>query len=274
MAIAVEGEERATAFAFRTSTKFADLDATAIGREAGERAVKLLGGKPVPTQEATVVYSPLAAAGFIGALARALTGEAMQKNRSFLKDKLGQTVASDVVTILDNALLPEGMASRPFDGEGNPSQATRLIDEGVLQAVLHDAYSAGKDGTNSSGNANRGSHRQAPFLSPTNFYLQPGTQSEDEIIAGVKQGLYVVDTMNTHSINPINGDYSVSAKGFWIEDGKLSYPVNEVTIALPLDQLLKNIKAVGSDLTFMPFGGAIGSPTIRVDGITIAGQKG
>jgi PmbA protein len=269
MAIAAEDDDRAAAFGVGISSFMADLDAHEIGSEAGEKAAKLLGGKPVPTQEATVVYSSYAASGLLGALSRALTAEAMQRNRSFLQGMMGQDVAADVVTILDNGLLPRGMASRPFDDEGNPSRATRLINEGVLEAVLHDAYTANKDGTNSTGNANRGSHRQSPTLAPSNFYIQPGRQTSEELIADVEKGLYVVNTMNTHSINPVSGDYSVSAQGFWIEDGKLTYPVNEVTIALPLDQLLKNVKAVADDLIFLP--GAIGSPTFRVDGVMIGG---
>lgn len=273
LAMAFDGDDRASAIGLGISTRAADLDATAIGREAGARASRLLGGRPVPTQRATVVYSPYAASGLIGTLARALTGEAMQKNRSFLQGKLGQDVAADVVSLLDNGRLPGGMATRPFDDEGNPTTATRLIDEGVLQAVLHDSYSAHREGTNSTGNATRGSHRQPPGLAPSNFYLQPGHISADELIAGVEKGLYVVNTMNTHSINPVSGDYSVSAEGFWIENGQLTHPVNEVTIALPLQELLKNVKAVANDLLFLPFGGAIGSPTFRVDGVMIGGRE-
>jgi PmbA protein len=272
MAIAQQEEERATAFGLGVSTRWEELDAQKIGADAGQKAARLLGGRAVPTQKATVVYDPFAAVGLIGALARALTAEAMQRHRSFLIGKMGQNVASDVVTLLDNGRLPHGLASRPFDDEGNPTTATRLIDEGVLQAVLYDTYTADKDGAQSTGNAARGSHRQPPNLAPSNFYLQPGHQTPEEIIAGVEKGLYVVDTMNTHSINPVSGDYSVSAKGFWIENGQLSSPVNEVTIALPLAELLQNVKAVGNDLTFLPFGGSIGSPTIRVDGVMIGGQ--
>lgn len=272
MAIAAEGEEKATAFGVGVATSFHELDPNKIGREAGEKAARLLGGKPAPTQRATVVYSPFAANGVIGALAQALTAEAMQKNLSFLQGKMGQDVASDVVTLLDNGRLPGGLASRPFDDEGQPSRATRVIDEGVLHGLLYDTYTARKDGTRSSGNATRQSHRQPPRLMPSNFYLQPGTMTAEELIAGVEKGLYVVSTMNTHSINPVSGDYSVSAQGFWIENGRLTHPVNEVTIALPLDQLLQNVKAVANDLLFLPFMGVVGSPTFRVDGVMIGGQ--
>jgi len=139
--------------------------------------------------------------------------------------------------------------------------------------VLYDEYTAHKDGINSTGNASRHGHSTPPHLAPSNFYMQPGQQTPEEVIAGVEKGLYVVNTMNTHSINPVSGDYSVSAQGFWIENGKITHPVNNVTIALPLPQLLKNVQSVGNDLTFLPFGGSIGSPTIRVDGVMIGGSE-
>jgi PmbA protein len=275
MAMAFEGQERTTAWGIGMSTTIRKLEPEKIGSEAGERAARLLGGRPVPTQEAAIVYSPFAANGLLGALSMALTAEAMQKNKSFLAGKTGQTVASDMVTLLDNGRLPGGMASRPFDDEGVPTAATRLIDEGILQGVLYDTYTAHKEGRPSStGNATRQSHRQPPGLTPSNFYLQPGNLSPEQVIAGVERGLYVVNTMNTHSINPVSGDYSVSAQGFWIENGELTHPVNEVTIAIPLDQLLKNVSAVGDDLLFLPFMGAIGSPTFRVDGVMIGGKGG
>lgn len=273
MVMAVDGNDRATGFGIGVARSLKGLDAEQIGRDAGEQAVKLLGGRPVPTQVATVVYTPMAAAGLLSALSRALTAEAMQRNRTFLQDKLGEIVASDVVTLLDNGRLPGGLATRPFDDEGNPTSATRLIDEGVFQAVLYDEYTAHKDGVRSSGNASRSGHSTPPRLAPSNFYIQPGQQTPAEVIAGVEKGLYVVNTMNTHSINPVSGDYSVSAQGFWIENGTITHPVNNVTIALPLPQLLKNVQRVGNDLTFLPFGGAIGSPTIRVDGVMIGGSE-
>ncbi|HYN87819.1 MAG TPA: TldD/PmbA family protein, partial [Ardenticatenaceae bacterium] len=272
MAMARDGEERATGFHMQAASRLADLDPEALGAEAGRKAVGLLGGRPVPTQRAPVVYSPYAAAQLLGAVARALTARAMQRNRSFLQGKMGTVVASDVVTLLDNGRLPGGLATRPFDDEGVPTSATRLIDEGVLQAVLYDSYTAARDGTTSTGNADRSSHREVPTLMPSNFYLQPGLQSPQEVIAAVESGLYVENVMNSHSVNPITGDYSVSAQGYWIEGGRLTHPVNEVTIALPLGELLQNVRAVADDLRFFPVGGVIGSPTLRVDGVMIGGQ--
>ena len=270
-AVAVDGSERAYAHGGDASPFIDDLDASKIGSEIGEMAGRLLGGEPVATQEATVVYAPVAAADFLGVLARALTAGAMQRNRSFLKGKMGQTVASNVVTLLDSGRLPRGMASRPFDAEGTPTGTTCLIDAGVLRAVLHDSYTAHKDGTRSTGNASRSFHYSPPRLSHSNLYLSPGTQTPEEIIGEVRQGLYVVDAVTSGSTNPITGDYSVAARGFWIEDGQLSYPVNGVTIALPLGQLLQNVRAVGNDLEFQV--SPVGSPTIRLDGVMIGGRS-
>jgi len=273
MAMAADERDRSMAFGFGFGSRLADFDPEAAGQDAARKAVGMLGGKPVPTQSATVVYSPFAAVSIAGALSRALGADAIQRNRSFLQGKQGQTVASDMVTLLDNGRLPGGIATRPFDDEGVPTSATRLIDEGVFQAVLHDHYTATRDGTASStGNANRSGHASLPGLAASNFYFQPGPQSAEEVIAGVASGLYVETVMNTASINPISGDYSVSAKGYWIEGGKLSHPVNEVTIAISLQDLLRNVSAVGNDLTFVPMFGALGSPTIRVDGVMIGGS--
>ena len=273
MTMAMDGEERAMGMAMGTGRSARDLKPDEVGTEAGQKAARLLGGRPVPTQEASVVFSPFAAGGIMRAMSQALNGEAMQKGRSFLHGKMGEDVASDNVSILDNGRLPGGFATRPFDDEGNPTSATRLIDEGVLQALLFDTYSAAREGTSSTGNANRGSHRSAPGLSASNFYLQPGHMSADEVIGSVEKGLYVVNVMNQAAINPISGDYSVSAQGFWIEDGKQTFPVNNVTIAIPLDQMLNNISAIGDDLLFLPFGGALGTPTFRVDGVMIGGTS-
>jgi len=254
------------------SPYLAELDPVAIGVEAARKAVEILGGKPVATQQVTVVFDPTTAVELVTGLSRALTAEAMQRSRSFLLDKMGQDVANDIVSLLDNGQLKRGIATVPFDGEGVPSSATKLIDEGILQAVLHDTYTALKDGTNSTGNAGRDSHRSMAKLAPSNFYLQPGPDSAESIIAGVERGLYVTNTMNVGGVNSVNGDFSIGASGRWIENGKLTKPVTGVTVSSTLPEILKNIVAVGNDLRFMPFQGAIGSPTIRVEGMIVAGR--
>jgi PmbA protein len=261
------------AFGLGVSNYFDDLDPEAIGREAGERAVSLLGGQPVPTQVGTVVLDPIVGAEVLTALASSLSAEAWQKQRSFLLDRMGQQVGSDMVTLMDNGRMKRGLASAPFDGEGVPTAATRLIDEGVLQNLIYDSYSASKAGVTSTGNAQRGGHRSVPSLGPSNFYMQPGSLSRDEIIAGVEKGLYVISVMQTGGIDPVTGDCSMGANGLWIENGRIVGPVGGVTIATTLNNFLMNITQVGSDLRMIPFFGNIGVPTLRVDNVTIGGTN-
>ncbi|MEZ4670133.1 MAG: TldD/PmbA family protein [Anaerolineae bacterium] len=261
------------AFGMGASNFFSDLDPVEIGREAGTKAASLLGGKPVPTQVGTVVLDHMVGAQILGALSQALSAEAWQKKRSFLLDRMGQQVGSDMVTLMDNGRLKRGLASAPFDGEGVPTSATRLVDEGVLQNLTYDSYSAHKAGVGSTGNAQRAGHRSLPGLGPSNFYMQPGQLTRDEIIAGVEKGLYVISVMQTGGIDAITGDCSMGANGLWIENGKITGPVGGVTVATTLDGFLNNITAVGSDLRMVPMFGAIGVPTLRVDNVTIGGTK-
>lgn len=271
-AIARDESGQTMGMGIRFSPFLDQVDPVAVGVEAAQKALAILGGVPVPTQRVTVVFDPLSAAELVGGLSQALTAEAMQRARSFLLGKMGQDVASDIVSLLDNGRLVRGMASAPFDGEGVPTSATKLIDEGVLQAVLHDSYTARKEGASSTGNARRDSHRRMAQLAPSNFYLQPGPDSPESILAGVEKGLYVTSTMNVGGVNPVNGDFSVGASGLWIENGVLTRPVTGVTVSSTLQEMLKNIVAVGNDLRFVPFEGIVGSPTIRVEGMTVAGQ--
>jgi len=261
------------AFGMGASNYFADLDPKAIGIEASEKAVSLLGGKPVPTQVATVVFDYFVGAQILGALAAALSAEAWQKKRSFLMDKMGQQVGSDMVTLMDNGRLKRGLASAPFDAEGVPTSATRLVDEGVLQNLTYDSYSAHKAGVKSTGNAQRAGHRSLPMLGPSNFYMQPGNVSRDEIIAGVEKGLYVISVMQTGGIDPITGDCSMGANGLWIENGKIVGPVGGVTVATTLNDFLNNVTQVGNDLHMVPMFGTIGVPTLRVDNVMIGGSS-
>ncbi len=271
-AVGRDTEGQTMGWGFGASPFLSEIDPSAIGAEAGRKAVEILGGKPVDTQQATVVFDPVGAAELVGWLAQALTAEAMQRSRSFLLDRMGQVVASDKVCLLDNGRLKRGIASAPFDGEGVPTAVTRLIDEGILQAVLHDTYTARKEDARSTGNARRESHRSLPKLGPSNFCLQPGPDAPEDIVSQVETGFYVTNIMNVGGINPVSGDFSVGASGLWIENGVLTRPVSGVTVSSTLPEILQNVVAVGSDLRFVPFVGAFGAPTVRVDGMVVAGR--
>lgn len=249
-----------------------ELSAQKIGEEAAGKALQILGGTPLPTRQATVILHPFAGAELLGSIAQAVSAEAHQRGRSFLIGKVGEEVAAPLLRIMDNGRLLRGFASAPFDSEGVPTSATTVISQGLLQNLLYDHYTARKDGKRSTGNASRESYRSLPEVAPSNFYLEPSSTPRDKLLAEVDEGFYVLRTMNVGGINPVNGDYSVGASGLWIENGQSVRPVSGVTIAANMDHILKNIVAVADDLRFVPFFGSIGVPTLRIEGMTLAGK--
>jgi len=272
VSVARDDSDAAEAFGLGVSNFFDDLDAKKIGEEGSKRAIDILGGKPVPTQECSVVFDAMVVGELLGYIATAMNANSIQKGRSFLVDKLGQEIASDKVVLIDHGRMKRGLSSAPFDGEGNPTSITRLIDEGMFQNIIYDSYTAKKDDTISTGNAGRQSHRDVPSLGISNFYLQPGPKSLDDIISEIDNGMYVTRIMQTGGVDPVTGDCSMAAYGLWIENGKLTKAVSGVTVATTLVDLLKNVSEVGSDLRIVPFMGSVNTPSIRVDNITVGGS--
>ncbi len=247
---------------------FAKLESPeSIGQEATRRTVRKLGARKVPTCSAPVVFDPEVAGGLLGHLCSALSGYALYKGASFLIGQLGNQIAPDFVTIYDDGLMPGGLGTRPFDGEGLPTRKQAVVERGRLKSYLLDTYSGRKLGLASTGNAAR-SIGESPSAGPTNFYMVPGTTSPEAILASVKKGLYVTDLIG-FGINMVTGDYSRGASGFWIENGELAYPVEEITIAGNLKQMYGNIDTIGTDLVFR---GRIACPTVKLAEMTIAGQ--
>lgn len=238
-----------------------------IGEEAARRTVRRLGARKVTTCTAPVVFDPEAAGSLLGNLCGAVSGYALYKGASFLTGQLGQRLAPEFVTINDDGRMPGGLGSRPFDGEGLPTRKNVVVDRGVLANYLLDTYSAKKLSLTSTGNASR-SVGESPSVGPTNFYLVPGTATPQQIVESVKHGLYVTDLIG-FGINMVTGDYSRGASGFWIENGELAYPVEEITIAGNLKRMFAGIEMIGNDLVFR---GRIASPTIKLAEMTIAGQ--
>ncbi len=267
--VAVQGGESQTGFSMNYSLKYGGLDGRATGREAALKAVRMLGAKTVPSQKVPVVLEPYVATGFLGLLAPALTAEAVQKGRSLFAGKVGQKVASDRVTIIDDGSMPGGITSTPFDGEGVPTSMTRLVGGGILEGFLHNTYTAAKDGVQSTGNGARGSFKSTPEVGATNFFIGNGDTTPENIITGLKNGFYVTEVLGMHTANPISGDFSLGVSGLMIEKGRLAYPVRGVALAGNIIDMMKKIEAVGNDLTF--FGGR-GSPTLLVDGMALSGQ--
>ena len=213
-----------------------------------------------------MVFDQDTAQSLIGHVFEAARGDAIYRSASFLTGKLAQRVAGENVTILDDGLRLGGFGSRPFDDEGIPPSITPVIESGMLRNYLLNSYTARRLNLHTTGNAARGV-AGPPGVSPKNFYLQPGTVSPQEIIRSVKIGFYVTELIGS-GVNIVTGDYSRGAAGLWIENGQLAYPVHEVTIAGTLPEMLNHIAAIGSDLQFR---GALASPTMLVEGLTVAG---
>ncbi len=255
-----------------SARRLADLESPeSIGREAARRTLRRLGARRVPTQRVPIVFAPETAQSLIGALFEAASGDSIWRGASFLAGRLGEQIAAPSLTIIDDnmMLLPTGMGgfgSSPFDGEGLPSRRTVVVEKGVLRNYLLNTYTARKLGMKSTHNASRGL-AGTPGISCGNLYLEPGTLTPEQILAGVSAGLYVTSLMG-FGVNTVTGDYSRGATGLWIENGQLTHAVEEVTIAGNLAEMLRNVAAIGSDLEFR---GAVASPTLRIDGMTIAG---
>ena len=255
-----------------SARRLADLDSPeSIGQEAARRTLRRLGARRVPTQRVPIVFAPEVARSLIGSVFEAASGDAIWRSASFLAGKLDEEIAASSLTIIDDntMLLPTGMGgfgTSPFDGEGLPSRRTVVVEKGILQTYLLNTYSARKLGMKSTHNASRGL-AGTPGIGCGNLYLEPGKLTPKEILAGVPAGLYVTSLMG-FGVNVVTGDYSRGANGLWIENGELTHAVEEVTIAGNLAEMLKNVTAIGDDLEFR---GAVASPTLRIDGMTIAG---
>jgi len=237
-----------------------------IGRKAAMRAARQLGARKIPTCQVPIVFDPLCARSLLGHIFDAVAGGAIYRRSSFLVDRIGETVASPHVTIVDDARMPGGLGSSPFDDEGIPTQTTPIIEDGVLHNYLQSAYTARKLGARPTGNGSRAASGVVT-IGPTNFYLKAGTYAPDEIIRSVKRGLYVVELIG-FGVNTVTGDYSRGAVGIWIENGEFKYPVQEVTIAGNLNEMLKNIVMLGNAVTFV---GSIVSPTLKIGNMVISG---
>jgi PmbA protein len=255
-----------------SARRMADLESPeSVGAEAARRTIRRLGARRVPTQRVPIVFAPEVARSLIGSVFDAASGDAIWRQASFLAGKLGEQIGASTLNIIDDnaMLLPTGVGgfgTSPFDGEGLPSRRTVVLENGILRNYMLNTYAARKLGMKSTHNASRGL-AGAPGIGPGNLYLEPGTQTPEQIIGDVKAGLYVTSLMG-FGTNIVTGDYSRGAAGLWIENGQLTHAVEEITIAGNLGEMLKNITAIGNDLVFR---GSVASPTIRVDGMTIAG---
>ena len=238
-----------------------------IGLKAAKRALRRLNARKIPTQRCPIIFDQQTSRSFVSHLFDAVNGSSVYRKSSFLAGKLGEKVASDCLTLIDDSTLPGLFGSSPFDDEGVPSRRTTVIENGILKNYLLNCYTARKLGLKTTGNASRGIAGNAG-VGHGNLFLEKGTRTPEDLIRGVKAGLYVTELIG-HGVNVLTGDYSRGAAGIWIENGELTYPVSEVTIAGNLRDMLLGLEAVGSDLEFR---GSIASPTLLIREMTLSGQ--
>jgi PmbA protein len=242
-------------------------DPEAVGRKAAERALRRLGAIKVETQRVPVVFEPRLARSLLGHIFEAVEGRAIYRKASFLAGKLGEKIADERITLIDDGTIPGLFGSSPFDDEGVPTRRTLVIERGVLKNYLLNSYSARKLGMKTTGNASRGITGNAG-IGHGNFFIEPGARSPEEMLRGVKNGFFVTELIGGGA-NTVTGDYSRGAAGMWIRDGELAFPVSEVTIASTMQEMLNGIAEIGSDLEFR---GSVSAPTIMLGEMTVAGR--
>ncbi len=272
--VAKEGEDIKTGMAYRTGNDFDKFNAHDIAKEAVDEALALLGAKSVKSGDYNVIIRNSAAADLLEAFTGIFSAEAVQKNLSLLKGKIDEKIASDKFTLIDDPYMEGGLASKSFDGEGVACKYKKIVDKGVLKTYLHNLKTAKKDGIETTGNASKGSYKSSIGIAPSNFYVEKGERSLEDIIASMEKGIMITELQGLHSgLNSVSGDFSLAALGYLIEGGKISRPVEQITVAGNYFEMLKDIEETGSDLKFgLPGGAYIGSPSLKIKKLAIAGE--
>jgi PmbA protein len=267
-AIVKDGDETKTAFAFKITQDFNQLNAKEIAKNAADQALSQLGSKSIQSKEYQVLLRNEASAQLLGTYSANFSAENTQAGLSFLKDKLGVQIANDNITIIDDPFLEGGLASRTFDSEGVAAKPVTLVEAGVLKSLLYNLKTAKKDQTATTGHAFKDSYKGSVKVGPSNLYIEPSSASFEELVAMIDEGVFITNLSGLHSgANKVSGDFSLAANGFYVKDGKIQYPVNLMTIAGNFYQLLNNVDAVGADLTF-PLS-PIGSPSLLVKSLSV-----
>jgi PmbA protein len=263
------GDDAQTGFGFSVGRRLDDLDVAAAAADAATRATRLLGARQPRSERVTVVLDPWVTAQFLGLLGYTLNGEAVLKGRSLFAQRLGEQVASPLVTLVDDPTDVRAYTATETDGEGLAARRNVLLDGGVLQRFVHNAYTARRAGTSSTGNAVRG-YSSTPGVGCMAVSLVPGTASQAELLAQVGEGVLIADVAGLHSgVNPVSGDFSTGAEGLRIRGGELAEPVREFTIASTLQKMLHDVRAVGADLEWLPMSAA--GVSLVVGDVTVSG---
>ncbi len=273
--VAKEEEDVKTAFAFRAFRDLEEVNIKEIAKEAVDEAISLLGASPIKTGEYPIIIKNTVFGDLLSFVSSVFSAEYVDKGLSLLKDKIGEQIASNLLTIVDDPFLEDGFASRGFDDEGMSTSKKDIIHEGVLTTYLHSLKTAKKFHASKTGNAKRASYKSPLAIAPSNFYVLPGSSSLEDMIGTIDNGVYIIDVAGLHSgLNPVSGDFSLSASGYEIKGGKIHRPINQITIAGNLYTLFKDIEIIGNDLTFgLPSGSYFGSPSIKISSISVAGDN-
>jgi PmbA protein len=266
--VAKDGDSMERDYWYTMSRSFEGLETPeSVGTTAARRALRRLNATKVETQKVPVIFEPRTARSLLDHLYEAVHGMSIYRHESFLAEKLGQRVAAETVTVVDDGTIPGLFGTSPFDDEGVPSRRTVVVERGVLRNYLLNTYAARKLGMKTTGNASRGLTGNAG-IGHGNLFLEAGVQTPEQIVAGVPNGFYVTELMG-FGVNVVTGDYSRGAAGLWIRNGELAFAVSEVTIAGNLNEMLQSIEAVGSDLEFR---GSVAAPTIKIGEMTVGGR--
>jgi PmbA protein len=267
--VAEKGDQKSTGGESCSRRFFADLKSPEeIAEKAAKDAYEMLDPQMVKTQKASVIFDPDAARSILGGILGAINGERVLQKASFLADKMNRKIASELVTIIDDGTKSKGLGSRPFDGEGVPVQKRIIIDKGTLTGFLYNTIVAKRAGVKSTGNASRGGFTDLPGISAHNFYMAAGRYSPNEILKTTKNGL-LLKGVTGYGINPVNGNFSGGASGFWVKNGKITFPVKGLTIAGTALEMLNNIDMVGNDLDLNR---SFTAPTFRIRLLQIGGK--
>lgn len=268
-AIAEEGNDSQIGWDFGFSNNFTGVDVATIAATAAAKATGLLGARKIPTMRCPAVLDNRVAGEILEVLSQAFLAENVQKGKSLLAGRMGEDIFSARLRIRDDGTLPGGMGTAPFDAEGVGQRNTVLVEDGRLMGFLYDTYCARKGGTESTGNATRGSSKNPPRMGVTNFFIENGAQPFAGLAKGIDRGVLITEVMGMHTANPISGDFSVGATGFLIEQGRPTVPVKGIAIAGNIVDIFRNVELTGNDLRFF---GAVGSPSLKIAELDVGGE--
>lgn len=272
--VAKEDGDTKTGMGFKMFKDFNDVDYKEIAKEAIDEAIESLGAKSIKSDDYPVVIKNYVFAGLLEAFSSVFSADSVQKGLSLLKDKVGEKIGSEYLTIVDNPYLEDGFASSSFDAEGTKTVNKKIVDKGVLTTYLYNWKTAKKDGKESTGNAHRSSYKSSIDIGATNFYIENGEKDFKDIIGGIESGVYITDLAGLHSgLNPVSGDFSLSANGFKINNGSIGEPINQIIISGNFFQVLNDIEEIGNDLQIgSPMSINFGSPSIKIRKLSISGE--